>query len=549
MFLYLVGQQRGRFAALMLLSVLSCLFEVGLAYVMLQCVNFAMSETLAGVERYALGFAAYILVYFAVDYITHRCRYSVLRQAQVKLREDVTKGIFALTGHRFHLKNTSGWVAVLTNQMETIEKSYFTVWFGLFTEIIEFVVSMAFLLWISPLLTLFILVLTGIQMLVPKFMTPRMAECRASEAALAEAFSVTASEHLNGYDLLRSFQLTANSLQAIAFANVRWENGKFKTHITSALANLLSFTFGQVMYVGVYFLGALLTILGQMSVGSMIAASQLVVYIASPLQSISSDITEIRSVQAVLANLKKQLERDDSQKAGSQQIPSTFQELMLRDVSFSYKGHTVLRDVDLTIQAGEKYLLCGPSGSGKTTLSQLLTGALLPDRGEILLDGQNIRRFIPEQYARFILPCAQNTFVFNASFRDNVMLFEEGHSDEAVMEALDRVGLTSVVSRFPDGLNHVLSQGGQSLSGGERQRLALARMELYDVPVVILDESFANLDAESTGQLLDLVCANPKRTVILIAHQLPEHLAAKCSRRLRISRHSVYEDVLYDEQR
>ncbi len=128
------------------------------------------------------------------------------------------------------------------------------MWFGLFAEIFEFVVSMAFLLWISPLLTLFILVLTGIQMLVPKFMSPRMAKCRESEAALAEAFSITASEHLNGYDLLRSFQLTANSLQAIADANVQWENGKFKTHMTSALANLLSFTFGQVMYVGVYFL-------------------------------------------------------------------------------------------------------------------------------------------------------------------------------------------------------------------------------------------------------------------------------------------------------
>lgn len=549
MFSYLFRNQRGRFAALIFLSILSCLFEVGLAYVMLRCVNFAMSGKLAGAGIYALGFAAYILVYFAVDYITHKCRYAVLRQAQIKLREDVSRGIFSLPCHRFHLRNTSGWLSVLTNQMEMIEESYFKMWFGLFAEIFEFVVSMAFLLWISPLLTLFILVLTGIQMLVPKFMSPRMAKCRESEAALAEAFSITAAEHLNGYDLLRSFQLTANSLQAIADANVQWENGKFKTHMTSALANLLSFTFGQVMYVGVYFFGALLTILGQMSVGSMIAASQLVVYIASPLQSISSDITEIRSVQTVIVNLKKQLERADSQKAGTENVPSNFKKLELRDVSFSYENHTVLHDVNLTIHAGKKYLLCGPSGSGKSTLSQLLTGALLPDQGEILVDGQDVRSFIPEQYARFILPCAQNTFLFNASFRDNVTLFEEGHSDEAVISAIQRVGLAPVLSRFPDGLNYILSQGGQSLSGGERQRLALARMELYDVPVVILDESFANLDAESAGQLLELVCANPKRTVILIAHQLPEHLVTRFSSRLIISENSIYEDVLYKYQR
>lgn len=549
MFSYLLRNQRGHFAALIFLSILSCLFEVGLAYVMLRCVNFAMSGKLAGAGIYELGFAAYILDYFAVDYITHKCRYAVLLQAKIKLREDVSRDIFALPCHRFHLRNTSGWLSVLTNQMEMIEESYFKMWFGLFAEIFEFVVSMAFLLWISPLLTLFILVLTGIQMLVPKFMSLRMAKCRESEAALAEAFAITASEHLNGYDLLRSFQLTANSLQAIADANVQWENGKFKTHMTSALANLLSFTFGQVMYVGVYFFGALLTILGQMSVGSMIAASQLVVYIASPLQSISSDITEIRSVQAVIANLKKQLERADSQKAGTENVPSNFEKLELRDVSFSYENHTVLHDVNLTIHAGKKYLLCGSSGSGKSTLSQLLTGALLPDQGEILLDGQDVRSFIPEQYARFILLCAQSTFLFNASFRDNVTLFEEGHSDKAVISAIQRVGLALVLSRFPDGLNHILSQGGQSLSGGERQRLALARMELYDVPVVILDESFANLDAESAGQLLELVCANPKRTVILIAHQLPEHLVTRFSSRLIIRENSIYEDVLYKYQR
>ncbi len=414
----------------------------------------------------------------------------------------------------------------MTNQLDMIEESYFKIWFSVFTELFEFVVSIVLLSFISPWLTLFVLLTTAIQMIVPKVMSPLIAKKKLEQAEAAEEFTVTATEHLNGFDLLRSFQLGAKSLQAITAANSRWESAKYRSRLLTSVARLLSFAFGQIIYVGIYFFGALLTILGQMTIGTMIAASQLVVYVASPLQSLNDDITEIRSAKEIISKLRSVLNYAQEAKAPTVDIPTKHEGIQIEHVTFAYEDAAILRDVCVSIERGEKYLLCGPSGAGKSTLIQLITGALRPDEGRICVDGIDINNFDSGQYARFVLQCSQNTFLFNASLKDNVTLFNDHFTDEEVIKVLKNVGLEYIFERFEDGLDEIIAQGGHELSGGERQKIALARMELYDPPVVIFDESFANIDLDAAKKLIEYVVSKPRRTVILIAHQLSDELAA-----------------------
>lgn len=539
LFGYLYKGQKLRFVSTLFLVTASSLFEVMLAYVMMRCVDLASEGSLQEASSFALWLVLYLATYFILDYVANKLKWKTLQNAQTNLRDDIVQKLLSMPVKLFHKKNTGSRISMLTSQCDMIEESYMEIWFSVFSELFTFFVSAIVLLYISPWLAVFVFVVAFVQLLIPRIMGPKIAERKSEQMRNAELFTVTATEHLNGFDLLKSFDLTSQSLHSISEANRQWETSKFKSRILSSTARLLSFTFGQILYVGIFFFGAMLTILGVMTVSKMIVASQLVVYIAAPLQTLGEDITELKSAVQLIRTLQKELLYSEKQVMEFEQFPATFREMDFKDVSFSYADIPIFDKINATIVRGEKYLLCGPSGSGKSTFIKLLTGIEDPDRGRVCIDGIDIRNLDTRQLANFILPCTQSTFIFNASVRDNVTLFNKRFSDEEILDALQKIEFTYVLQRYKDGLNHVITQGGQSLSGGERQKIALARMELFNPSIVIFDESFANLDTETARRLMEVAVSKKERTVIVVAHQMPQNMGHLFHKRIVIDGTSV----------
>lgn len=539
LFTYLYKGQKLRFVSTLFLVTASSLFEVMLAYVMMRCVDLASEGSLQEASSFALWLVLYLATYFILDYVANKLKWKTLQNAQTNLRDDIVQKLLSMPVKLFHKKNTGSRISMLTSQCDMIEESYMEIWFSVFSELFTFFVSAIVLLYISPWLAVFVFVVAFVQLLIPRIMGPKIAERKSEQMRNAELFTVTATEHLNGFDLLKSFDLTSQSLHSISEANRQWETSKFKSRILSSTARLLSFTFGQILYVGIFFFGAMLTILGVMTVSKMIVASQLVVYIAAPLQTLGEDITELKSAVQLIRTLQKELLYSEKQVMEFEQFPATFREMDFKDVSFSYGDIPIFDTINATIVRGEKYLLCGPSGSGKSTFIKLLTGIEDPDRGRVCIDGIDIRNLDTRQLANFILPCTQSTFIFNASVRDNVTLFNKRFSDEEILDALQKIEFTYVLQRYKDGLNHVITQGGQSLSGGERQKIALARMELFNPSIVIFDESFANLDTETARRLMEVAVSKKERTVIVVAHQMPQNMGHLFHKRIVIDGTSV----------
>lgn len=522
LFSYLYRGQSYRFVCTLLFIIASSVFEVMLAYVMMRCIDLALEGSLQQAASFAIWLVLYLVAYFILDYFANRFKWKLLQNAQTNLRNDITRKLLSMPIKHFHKKNTGGWLSMLTSRCDMIEESYLEIWFAVFSELFTFFVSAVILLYISPYLAFFVLVVAAAQMVIPKTMGPKIADKRSAQMKRAEQFTVTATEHLNGFDLLKSFNLTSRSLRSISEANRQWEDAKFKTRLSSSIAMLLSFTVGQILYLGIFFFGALLTILGTMTVGKMIVASQLVVYIAAPLQTLADSITQIKSATELIDSLEKELSYSEKQRTEFEEFPDQFRAMQFSDVSFSYGDTMIFDNISIEIVRGEKYLLCGPSGSGKSTLIKLLTGIEDPDGGKVCIDGIDIQNLDTKQLANFILPCTQSTFIFHASLRDNVTLFDKRFSDDEIISALKAVEFTYLLERYEDGLDHVIAQGGGTLSGGERQKIALARMELFNPPIVIFDESFANLDSATAQRLMELVLSNRERTVIVVAHQISQ---------------------------
>jgi ATP-binding cassette subfamily C protein CydCD len=192
-------------------------------------------------------------------------------------------------------------------------------------------------------------------------------------------------------------------------------------------------------------------------------------------------------------------------------------------VSFAYPGmnRLALSQVDLEIPSGYTVALVGTSGAGKTTSAHLLMRFWDPTSGRVLLNGRDLRDYQLEDLRSRIALVAQDTYLFNDTLRQNILIAKPQASEEELRHAVHHASLDDLVESLPAGLDSRVGERGMSLSGGQRQRVAIARAFLKDAPILILDEATSHLDAineRAVRNALDRLKAD--RTTIVIAHRL-----------------------------
>ncbi|GEO38796.1 cysteine/glutathione ABC transporter ATP-binding protein/permease CydC [Skermanella aerolata] len=194
-------------------------------------------------------------------------------------------------------------------------------------------------------------------------------------------------------------------------------------------------------------------------------------------------------------------------------------DLMFDGISFGY-GKPVLDDLRLHLPEGRTAVLLGPSGSGKSTLAQLALRLIDPDTGSVTLGGVDLRSLRQEDLHSRIAYVSQNTHLFAADIRDNLLIARPGATNDELWDALETVDLADFVESLPNGILTWVGENGVLLSGGQARRLSLARALLKDAPVMILDEPTEGLDTATEAVVMQAL--RPKmagRTVLLITHR------------------------------
>ena len=197
--------------------------------------------------------------------------------------------------------------------------------------------------------------------------------------------------------------------------------------------------------------------------------------------------------------------------------------LELSQVTFTYPGRRrpALVGVSFAVPRGRTVALVGPSGAGKTTIASLCLRFWDPDAGAIRLDGHDLREYGLDELRRRVALVAQDTYLFNDTLRNNVLLAKPDAPAGELEAAIEQAALTDFVAGLPDGLDTIVGERGAQLSGGQRQRVAIARAFLKDAPILILDEATSHLDAVSEQAVrgaLDVLARS--RTTLVIAHRL-----------------------------
>ncbi|HIF9108679.1 TPA: heme ABC transporter ATP-binding protein/permease CydC [Photobacterium damselae] len=195
--------------------------------------------------------------------------------------------------------------------------------------------------------------------------------------------------------------------------------------------------------------------------------------------------------------------------------------IAIENISYTYYGseQPVLKQVNLSLKQGEKLAILGRTGCGKSTLLQLLTRNWDPQQGQISLDGIPLPQWQEGALRSAMTVVSQRVDVFNGSLRENLLLAKPQASDAECVQALEQVGLTTLLDG--QGLDTWLGEGGRQISGGERRRLGIARALLHDAPILLMDEPTEGLDRRTEQQILELLLEHAKdKTVIFITHRL-----------------------------
>lgn len=204
-------------------------------------------------------------------------------------------------------------------------------------------------------------------------------------------------------------------------------------------------------------------------------------------------------------------------------VPDTPVAVAFENVEFTYPGtrRPALDGVELTVATGSSVALVGPSGAGKTTAAQLILRFWDPDAGVVRLFGADARDIELSELRGLVAMVSQETYLFNDTLRQNVLLARPDASDDELASALDSASLGDFVRNLPDGLDTRVGERGVRLSGGQRQRVAIARAFLKDAPLLVLDEATSHLDAVNEAAVhasLEQLMAS--RTTLFIAHRL-----------------------------
>ncbi|MEP7203998.1 MAG: ABC transporter ATP-binding protein [Ilumatobacteraceae bacterium] len=265
---------------------------------------------------------------------------------------------------------------------------------------------------------------------------------------------------------------------------------------------------------------ALLVSRGIISIGDAFLLFQYVLLLARPLEDMVDQLETVQKANGAMVRVIDLLAVEpDIRDEGTTRPPNGPLSIDFRDVGFDYgDDQSVLQDINVSFAAGRSIGLVGRTGSGKTTISRLILRLVEPTTGSILLGGIPIEEMPMCELRRRVALIPQEVELLSGSIRDNVTLFDEAPTDDAVVSALHNAGLGTLAQ---GGIHRQLGAGGAGLSAGEAQLLALARVWLRDPDIVVLDEATARVDPVTEVKLEDAVARLTEgRTTVIIAHRL-----------------------------
>ena len=346
----------------------------------------------------------------------------------------------------------------------------------------------------------------------------RYAEERAAMAERAHRVL----EAIRGRATVRAFSMEDRMHHEIANASWNVVTKGIRARTTMLILNVWMLIAEFLMLALTLIIGYHLVGRGTLTVGAVTGAVLMVIRLRGPLNMVMRVLDVVQSGYASLARIVGVV-ADPPVPVPDVGAGTPFGRVELRGVSFSYGGAWAVRDIDFTVEPGETIAIVGASGAGKTTVAALLAGLLVPDRGEVLVDGHPVSSLSDRERIARLATVSQEVHVFSGTLRQDLTLARPDATDDELLAALDRVHARGWFDRLVDGLDTVVGARGIHLDPVAAQQLALARVLLLDPAIVVMDEATAEAGSAGAGALEDAADEVTRdRSAVVVAHRLDQ---------------------------
>jgi ATP-binding cassette subfamily B protein len=389
---------------------------------------------------------------------------------------------------------------------------------------VSVVAVMAVLLWMNPLVALFVLVIVP-PLGVLAVMYSRRSQPIVTEAQQALAHVTTqAEESVVGVRVIKAFgQEDKEVLRFRDRATDVFTLNVAATRLRSQYVPIMDFL-PTISIALLMLVGGREVIQGSMSLGDFVTYSLLIALMVMPLRMLGMWIGEaqrfVASAIRIFAILDTEAEIVDVPDA--QPLPAGGGAIHFDNVTFGYDwDRPIVSGINLDIAPGSTVAIIGRTGSGKTTLTQLVPRFYDVQQGSVLVEGVDVRNLQLDELRGAIGIVAEDTYLFSATIRDNIAFGKPEATDAEVRKAAERAQAATFIEELPDGYETLVGERGLTLSGGQRQRIAIARALLLDPRILILDDATASVDASTESRIrraLEEVMQG--RTTLIIAHRL-----------------------------
>lgn len=467
----------------------------------------------------ALFFLKNIFNYLAMYFITF-LRNGVLKD----LRNAIFKKITELPIAFYSEKRKGDTIARISNDVQEIQGSFLSILELIVREPLTIIFTIIMMLLISAKLTLFVFIFIPLS----GFIISRIGKSlkKKSDRVQKEqgTFLSIIEETLGGLKVIKGFNSEATFLNKFKDSTERFYNFSNKLLNRQNFASPTSEFLGiSVIAILLWYGGRMVLIDGTLDGSSFIAYMGLAYNILTPAKAISKASYSVKKGNAAAERVLEVLNTKSSLEdiPNAQTKDSFNSEIKLNNISFKYDDDLVLKNFTVNVPKGKSVALVGQSGSGKSTIANLVTRFYDVTKGEIYIDGTDIRHLTKHSLRNLMGLVTQDSILFNDTVRNNILLGKENASDEDIINALKIANAWEFVKDLKGGLDFNIGDAGGKISGGQKQRLSIARAVLKNPPIMILDEATSALDTESE-RLVQNALENmmKNRTSIIIAHRL-----------------------------
>lgn len=413
----------------------------------------------------------------------------------------------------------------MTVDIQEVENSVVNTMTVVIREPISIIAFFVVLFTMSVKLTLFSLILLPLSGILIAGIAKRLKRA-AQQGQESLSFILTIiDETLSGIRVIKAFNAEPYIMDKFNQQNDRYAQLQRSIANKRDLASPFSEFMGVTVVAGLLWFGGNLVLNQQ----SDLKAEEFITYIVL----FSQVLVPAKAMSAAFSNIQRGLVSGDRilkvidtkpqviDKPNAKVLPEFRHEIKFRDVSFGYGDHTVLQDINFSIQKGMTVALVGPSGGGKSTLADLIPRFYDPTKGAILIDGHDIRDYTAESVRDKIGVVTQESILFNDTIFNNIAFNKTDATEEEVIAAAKIANAHEFIVQTPEGYQTLIGDRGSRLSGGQRQRLSIARAILQNPPILILDEATSALDTESEKLVQEALTNLMKnRTSVVIAHRL-----------------------------